>query len=60
MQRVKRLRWQSYAFVHQQVWGKVTHRGKVLSHLPYGIAERIMKRALHAKGLHADENAMYL
>jgi hypothetical protein len=34
--------------------------GKVLSHLPHGVADRIMKRALHSKGLHADENAMYL
>jgi hypothetical protein len=50
----------SYTIVHQQVWGKSITMGKVLSHLPHGIADQIMKRALHAKGLHADENAMYL
>jgi hypothetical protein len=50
----------SYTTVYQQVWGRSLTMGKILSHLPHGIAERIMKHALHAKGLHADENAIYL
>jgi hypothetical protein len=46
--------------VQQQVWGKALTMNKVLSHLPHAVSDRIMEKMLNAKGLKADENAMYL
>jgi hypothetical protein len=46
--------------VQQQVWGKAMTANKVLSHLPHAVSERVLLKLLNAKGLKADENAMYL
>lgn len=46
--------------VHQQVWGKALTANKVLSYLPHAVSDRILEKMLNAKGLKADENAMYL
>jgi hypothetical protein len=50
----------SMTIVHQQVWGKSITAGKVLSRLPHVISDKLLDKLLHAKGLKADENAMYL
>lgn len=44
----------------QQVWGKALTANKALSYLPHAISDRILEKLLNAKGLKADENAMYL
>jgi hypothetical protein len=50
----------STALMHQQVWGRSLTLNKALSILPSFASERILKKVLAAKGLKADENAMYL
>ena len=46
--------------VFQQVSGKALTANKVLSYLPHAVSERMVKKALTAKGFRADENEMYL
>jgi hypothetical protein len=50
----------STVIIHQQVWGKALTLGRVASHLPSFISERVLKKVLEKKGYKADENAMYL
>jgi hypothetical protein len=50
----------SVTIVYQQVSGRSLLTGRVLSHLPGFLSERILKRALAAKNFKADENSMYL
>ena len=45
---------------HQQLWGKSLTLNKALSYMPGFLSERVLKRVLDAKGVKADENAMYL
>lgn len=46
--------------VHQQVSGKTLKGNKLLAHLPLGISERLLKKALSAKTFKVDENDLYL
>jgi hypothetical protein len=50
----------SYTTVYQQVSGKTLKGNKLLSHLPHGMSERLLKKALTAKHFKADDNDMYL
>jgi hypothetical protein len=51
----------SYTTVFQQVSGKSLKEGNIMSHLPHGIADRLLKKALSTtKGFKADDNDMYL
>jgi hypothetical protein len=45
---------------HQQLWGRSLTLNKALSYMPGFLSERILKKVLAAKGIKADENAMYL
>jgi hypothetical protein len=50
----------SVANVHQQISGKSLKANRLLAHLPHGISERILKKALSGKNFKADDNDMYL
>jgi len=50
----------STATVYQQVWGRSLTLNKALSYMPAFLSRRVLDRVLKAKGLKADENAMYL
>jgi hypothetical protein len=50
----------SVGHVFQQVSGKTLSGNKLLSRLPHGLAERILKHALKAKDITPDDNHMYL
>ena len=50
----------STSFFYQQVWGRSLTLNKALGFLPGFLSDRILKRVLAAKGMKADENAMYL
>ena len=42
----------SYTTVYQQVAGKSPKECRTLSHLPYAVSGRLLKKALSTKGLH--------
>jgi hypothetical protein len=48
------------ATVYQQVAGETLTGNKILAHLPHGLADRILKKALGSKDFKADEKGMYL
>ena len=50
----------STSIFYQQVWGRSLTLNKALGYLPGFLSDRILKRLLSAKGMKADENAMYL
>jgi hypothetical protein len=50
----------SHTVAYQQVWGRSLTLNKTLSFLPGFLSDRILRMALHRKGLKADANAMYL
>ena len=50
----------SVGLVYQQVSGKTLSSNRALSHLPHGLAERILHKALAAKDFKADDKHMYL
>jgi hypothetical protein len=45
---------------YQQVSGKSLKESRLLSHLPHGLSDRLLKKALEAKNFKADDNDMYL
>jgi hypothetical protein len=50
----------SSAIVYQQIWGKVLTLKKASSILPRAFSQPILAKLLAAKGLKAEEDAMYL
>ena len=45
---------------YQQVSGKSLREGKIMSHLPSGIAHKLLEKALSQKGHKANDNDMFL
>jgi hypothetical protein len=50
----------SVGLVYQQVSGKTLAGNKLLSRLPHGLSERILKNAIKSKDFKADDDHMYL